>query len=89
MIQKGYQHRDLSIGNMVMINKAVKTKHFEIIKKQEESAMVEDITKMLQELKIKPSATWGYLSITTIPHHDSNSLPSSFTSQYWWTSRQI
>jgi hypothetical protein len=58
MIQKGYQHRDLSIGNIVMIDKAVKTKRFEIIKKQKESATVENITKMLQELKIKPSATW-------------------------------
>jgi len=60
MIQKGYHHRDLSIGNILMIDEAVKTKHFEIIKKQKESATVEDITKKLQQLKINidPSATW-------------------------------
>ena len=58
MIQKGYQHRDLSIGNIVMMDKAVKTEPFEIIEKQEEDATVEGITKMLEKLEIQPSAAW-------------------------------
>lgn len=60
MIQQGYQHGDISLGNMLMFNEAVKTKVFEIIKPKKmygEDATVANLTGMLEELKIKPSAT--------------------------------
>ena len=59
MIQKGYHHRDISIGNIVMVYEARETKRFEIIKtdtKQDDDAT--DIAKMFEALKIDPSPTW-------------------------------
>ena len=60
LIQKGYLHRDISIGNLVMMEDAVTTKAFRILKKEGENATVENITEALQDLKIDSSsnATW-------------------------------
>ena len=61
LIQKGYLHRDISIGNLVMMEDAVTTKPFEILKKESTNATtVEDITNALQDLKVDSSAnaTW-------------------------------
>ena len=58
LIQKGYLHRDISIGNVVMVEDAVTTKAFEILKKEGGKATVENITEALRDLKIDSSATW-------------------------------
>ena len=59
-MQKGYLHRDISIGNLVMVDDAVTTKAFEILKNQGWNTTVDDITEALQELEIDSStkATW-------------------------------
>ena len=67
MIQKGYHHRDISIGNIVMVDEAVKTKLFEIIKtdtKQDDDAT--DIAEMFKALKINPSTTWDGKLLATL-----------------------
>ena len=60
LIQEGYLHRDISIGNLVMVEDAITTKAFGIVKKEDWNTTVEDITKALQDLKIDSSAkaTW-------------------------------
>ena len=60
LIQKGYLHRDISIGNLVMIDDAVTTEGFGILKKEGSMRTVESITTALQGLKIDSStrATW-------------------------------
>ena len=60
LIQKGYLHRDISIGNLVMVEDAVTTKAFGILIKEGRNATVENITEALQDLKIDSSAkaTW-------------------------------
>jgi len=55
LIQKGYLHRDISIGNLVMVEDAVTTKAFEILKNERWNATVEDMTEALQDLKIDSS----------------------------------
>ena len=56
LIQKGYLHRDISIGNLVMEDDPVTTKAFEILKNDGGNATVEDITEALQNLEIDSSA---------------------------------
>ena len=60
LIQKGYLHRDISIGSLVMVDDAVTTKAFGILKKEGEIAIVENITEALKDLEIDSSAkvTW-------------------------------
>ena len=67
MIQQGYQHRDISIGNILMLDEGVKTKAFEIINLGKDIT-VDDITKKLEELKITSHATseWENRLITTL-----------------------
>ena len=57
LIQKGYLHRDISIGNLVMMEDAVTTEAFRIFKKEGLNATVENITRTFQELKIDSSNT--------------------------------
>jgi hypothetical protein len=57
LIQKGYLHRDISIGNLVMVEDAVTTKAFEILKTEGGNATVENITETLQDLNLD-SSTW-------------------------------
>ena len=57
LIQKGYLHRDISIGNLVIVEDAVTTKAFEILKNDGGNATVENITAALQNLKIDSSAS--------------------------------
>ena len=67
MIQKGYHHRDISIGNIVMIDEVVKTEAFDTIKtdtKQDDDAT--DIAAMFKALKIDPSATWDVKLLATL-----------------------
>ena len=57
LIQKGYLHRDISIGNVVMVEDAVTTNAFRILKREDWNATVEDVTvdginKVLRDLKI-------------------------------------
>jgi hypothetical protein len=60
LIQNGHLHRDISIGNLVIVEDAVTTKAFEILKTQGGNATVENITEALQDLNIDSStkATW-------------------------------
>ena len=44
LIQKGYLHHDISIGNLVMVDDAVTTKPFEILRKEGWNTTVVDIT---------------------------------------------
>ena len=57
MIQKGYQHCDISIGNVVMLDKSFKTKAFEVINLGKD-VTANHITKKLKESNIGSSATW-------------------------------
>ena len=71
MIQKGYHHRDISIGNIVMVDEAIKTEIFDIIKtdtKQDDDAT--DIAEMFKALKIDPSATWDVKLLATLKDLD-------------------
>jgi hypothetical protein len=71
MIQKGYHHRDISIGNIVMLDEAVKTEVFDIIKtdtKQDDDDT--DIAKIFGALKITPSATWDVQLLATLKDLD-------------------
>ena len=52
LFQKGYLHRDVSIGNVVIVEDAVTTQAFGILKNKDRNAKLEDITKALQVLKI-------------------------------------
>ena len=69
LIQKGYLHRDISIGNVVMMEDAVTTKAFGILK-EGWNATIEDMTEELQKLKIDSSAnvTWENKLIASL--HD-------------------
>ena len=60
LVQKGYLHRDISIGNLVMVDDPVTTKAFGILKKEGWNTTVDDITEALQALKIDffAKATW-------------------------------
>jgi hypothetical protein len=53
-IQKGYLHLDISIGNLVMVEDALTTEAFGILKKEDWNATVEDITQALQDLTSIP-----------------------------------
>ena len=70
LIQKGYLHRDISIGNLVMVEDAVTTKAFEILKKEDCNTTVEDITKALQDLKVDSSAKATWENKLTAALHD-------------------
>ena len=59
MMQKGY------IGNIVMLDRGVKTKAFEVINLGK-NVMVDDITKKLEELNIDSSATWENKLVATL-----------------------
>lgn len=52
LFQKGYLHRDVSIGNVVIVEDAVTTQAFGILKNKDRNAKLEDIMKALQVLKI-------------------------------------
>jgi hypothetical protein len=60
LIQQGYLHRDISIGNLVMVDDAVTTEAFGILKKENRNTTVVGITEALQDLNINFSekATW-------------------------------
>jgi hypothetical protein len=72
LIQKGYLHRDISIGNLVMVEDAVTTEAFGILKKEGGKATAENITKALQELKIDSSAKVTWENELTIALQDLN-----------------
>ena len=55
LIQKGYLHRDISIGNVVMVDDAVTTQAFGILKNEGQNVTVEGIAEALQALKIDSS----------------------------------
>ena len=59
LVQQGYLHLDISIGNLVMIDDAVTTEGFRILKKEGSMTTVETqsitVTTALQELKIDSS----------------------------------
>jgi hypothetical protein len=59
LIQKGYLHRDISIGNVVMVEDAVQTDPFEILKNESWNKSVEDITEVLKDLKFDSSTKVG------------------------------
>ena len=65
MIQKDYQHRDISIGNILMLDEGVKTKAFEVINLGKH-IMADDITKKPEELDIGSSATWENKLLATL-----------------------
>ena len=70
LIQKGYLHRDISIGNVAMMEDAVTTKAFGILKEEGWNTTVEGMTEELQKLKIDSSAkaTWENKLIASL--HD-------------------
>ena len=72
LIQKGYLHRDISIGNVVMMENAVTTEAFEILKNHGWNATIGDITEVLQELKIDSSAKATWENKLTAALHDLN-----------------
>ena len=55
LIQKGYLHRDISIGNLVMVEDPVVTKAFEILKNEDGNTTIKDVTEALQDLKFDSS----------------------------------
>ena len=62
LFQKGYLHRDVSIGNVVIVEDAVTTQAFGILKNKDRNAKLEDIMKALQVLKIHSfvkATFWG------------------------------
>ena len=72
LIQKGYLHRDISIGNLVMIEDSVTTENFRILKKEDRMTTVENITKSLQELKIDSDSKSTWEKKLTATLHDLN-----------------
>ena len=55
LIQKGYLHQDISIGNLVMVEDPVLTTAFEILKNEDGNATIGDMAEALQNLKIDSS----------------------------------
>jgi hypothetical protein len=70
LIQKGYLHRDISIGNLVMVDDVVTTQAFGIMKKEGGNATVENITEALQKLRIDSSAKATWENELTTALHD-------------------
>jgi hypothetical protein len=76
LIQKGYLHRDISIGNVVMVEDAVTTKAFKILKNEGWNATVENIavddgiSKVLQYLKLDSSTKAASEDKLTAALHD-------------------
>ena len=70
LIQKGYLHRDISIGNVAMMEDAVTTKAFGILKEEGWNATIKGMTEELQKLKIDSSAKATLENKLTASLHD-------------------
>ena len=70
LIQKGYLHRDISIGNVVMVDDAVTTQAFGILKTEGQNVTVEGIAEALQALKTDSSVKATLEDKLTAALHD-------------------